>query len=153
MLDRRQLIAFFAMIPTIATFVHHASAQPTSPMSPSMPGMAPGPMTAETCIESCWRSHVMCLETERYCIEKGGVHAMPKHLILLADCAEMCQKAANSLIRRSSQHAAVCIACAELCDACAQECEAFKDDERMLQCAKTARDCSSHCREMSKLPI
>jgi flavoprotein len=54
---------------------------------------------------------------------------------------------------RSSQHAAVCIACAQLCDACAQECEAFKDDERMLLSARTCRDCAKHCRDMSKLPV
>ena len=33
--------------------------------------------------------------TERYCLEKGGMHVMPVHLTLLADCAEMCQKTAN----------------------------------------------------------
>ena len=118
-----------------------------------MPGMAPGAMTAQACIESCWRSHVMCLETERYCIEKGGVHVMAAHLALLADCAEMCEKTANSLLRHSPQHAAVCIACAQLCEACAQECETFKSDERMALCARTCRDCANHCREMSKLPI
>jgi hypothetical protein len=95
----------------------------------------------------------MCLVTERYCLEKGGMHVMPKHLALLADCAEMCQKTANSLLRRSSQHAAVCIACAQVCDACAQECEAFKDDERMAVCARTCRECANHCREMSKQSI
>ncbi len=31
--------------------------------------------------------------------------------------------------------------------------EAMKDDERMLLCARTCRDCANHCREMSKLPI
>jgi hypothetical protein len=95
----------------------------------------------------------MCLETERYCLEKGGTHVMPKHLALLADCAEMCQTTANSLLRRSSQHAVICTTCAQLCDACAEQCEAMKDDERMLLCARTCRDCAKHCREMSKLAI
>ncbi len=149
MLDRRQVLASLTMISAIALPIRHVSAQPTGTM-PSMPGMV---MTARDCIESCLRTHVMCLETERYCLEKGGKHVMPAHLALLADCAEMCQKTANSLLRRSSQHAAVCIASAQLCDACAQECETFKDDERMLLCARTCRDCAKHCREMSKLPI
>ncbi len=153
MRDRRQFLASFAMISTIAVSIRPARAQSTGTTAPSMPGMAPGMMTPQACIESCWRSHVMCLETERYCLENGGRHVMPKHLALLADCAEMCEKTANSLLRRSSQHAAVCIACAQLCDACAQDCEAFKGDERMLLCARTCRDCAKHCREMSKLPI
>ena len=152
MWDRRQILASLTMISALAVPIRHVGAQPTGTMPP-MPGMAPGMMTPRDCIESCWRSHVMCLETERYCLEKGGTHVMPTHLVLLADCAEMCQKTANSLLRRSSQHAAVCIACAQLCDACAQECETFKDDERMLLCARTCRDCAKHCREMSKLPI
>jgi hypothetical protein len=149
MWDRRQVLASLTMISTIALPIQRVGAQPAGTM-PSMPGMV---MTAQDCIESCLRTHVMCLETERYCLEKGGKHVMPAHLTLLADCAEMCQKTANSLLRRSSQHAAVCIASAQLCDACAQECEAFKDDERMLVCARTCRDCAKHCREMSKLPI
>ena len=152
MLNRRRLLSSLAMIPAFAASVRHASAQPTSSATP-MAGMATGTMSLQTCVESCWRSHVMCLETERYCLEKGGMHVMPVHLTLLADCAEMCQKTANSLLRRSPQHAAVCIACAHLCDACAQECEAMKEDERMVLCARTCRDCANHCREMSKLPI
>jgi hypothetical protein len=120
---------------------------------PSMPGMPPGTMTAESCVESCWQSHVMCLQTERYCIESGGMHITPAHLALLADCAEMCGKTADTLIRRSPQHAAVCIACAQLCDACAGDCEAFKGDARMLACARTCHGCAGHCREMAKLAI
>jgi hypothetical protein len=152
MLNRRQTLAVFTTMSAFAVFARHVGAQPAGTMPP-MPGMSPGTMTAEACIESCWRSHVMCLETERYCLAKGGMHAMPKHLALLADCAEMCQTTANSLLRRSSQHTAVCIACAQLCDACAQECEAFKDDERMAVCARTCRECANHCREMSKQSI
>ena len=155
MLDRRRLLTSFTMISVIAVSPRHLRAQPVGTAAPPMPGMALRMMTPQTCIESCWRSHVMCLETERYCLDKNSMHVLvlPAHLALLADCAEMCEKTANSLLRRSSQHAAVCTACAQLCDACAQECEAFKEDARMLLCARTCRDCANHCREMSKLPI
>ena len=110
MLNRRRLLSSLAMIPAFAASVRYVSAQPTSSAAPPMSGMAAGTMSLQTCVDSCWRSHVMCLETERYCLEKGGMHVMPVHLTLLADCAEMCQKTANSLLRRSPQHAAVCIA-------------------------------------------
>ena len=153
MWDRRHLIASLSMVSAIAVCYRPGNAQPTGTVTPPMPGMDPGMMTPQACIESCWRSHYMCLETGRYCLEKGGAYVMPAHLALLADCAEMCQTTANSMLRRSSQHAAVCIACAQLCDACAQECEAFKGDERVLLCARTCRDCAQHCRDMSKMPI
>lgn len=153
MWDRRQLLVSLTMTSALAVAARRANAQTTGVMSPTMPGMAPGTMTRQACIESCWRSHVMCIETEHYCLEKGGTHVMAAHLTLLADCAEMCDKTANSLLRSSSQHAAVCVACAQLCDACAQNCETFTDDERMLLCARTCRECAGHCREMSKLPI
>ena len=153
MWDRRQILASLTMISASAISIRRLGAQPASGTMPSMPGMSPATMTPRTCIESCWRSHVMCLETERYCLETGGTHAMPAHLALLADCAEMCEKTANSLLRRSSQHAVICNACAQLCDACAQACEAFKSDERMLLAARSCRDCAMHCREMSKMPI
>lgn len=153
MLNRRRILSSLTAVSAVAASSRLADAQSKAPTPAPMPGMAMGTMTVQTCIDSCWRSHVMCLETERYCLEKGGMHVMTKHMILLADCAEMCEKTANSLLRRSPQHAAVCIACAQLCDACAQECEAMKDDERMLLCARTCRECANHCREMSKLPI
>jgi hypothetical protein len=153
MWDRRQLIACLSTVSAVAVCGRQINAQPTGTAAPAMPGMAPGTMTRQACIESCWRTHGMCLETERYCLEKGGAHVMPTHLALLADCAEICQTTANSLLRRSSQHDAVRIACAQLCDACAQECEAFKGDEQILLCARTCRDCAQHCRDMSKLPI
>lgn len=148
---RRGLLAWTAIT---CAGIANAGAQPagTLPMA-GMPGMAAGPMTAQSCIDSCWRSHVMCLETARYCLEKGGTHATPAHQGLLADCAEICQTTANALIRRSSQHAAFCKACAEVCDACAQQCETFANDPRMATCARTCRDCANHCRAMANMPI
>jgi hypothetical protein len=153
MRDRRRFLASLAFVSGIAAAGRNAMPQQADKLAQAMPGMSPGTMTAGVCIESCWRSHVMCLETERYCLEKGGVHVMPAHLALLADCAEMCQKTANSLLRRSPQHAVICIACAQLCDACAEQCEAIKDDERMSRCARTCRECATHCRDMSKIAI
>lgn len=152
MWDRRKLLVSLAMV-TAAAASRGVQAQAPGDTMPPMPGMLPGAMTVESCIESCWQSHAMCLRTERYCIESGGMHVMPAHLALLADCAEMCEKTANAMLRRSRQHAAVCIACAQLCDACAGDCEAFKDDARMLACARSCRTCAGHCREMSRLPI
>ena len=153
MWNRRQLIAALTAASATAVVGRRVAAQATASPPASMPGMAAGSMTPEACIDSCWRSHVMCLETEHYCIMKGGLHVASTHLALLSDCAEMCEKTANSLLRRSSLHAAVCIACAQMCDACAKECEAFNGDERMSLCARTCRECAVHCRDMSKMTL
>lgn len=148
---RRGLLAWAAVS---SVGLGKAMAQPGgAPAMMGMPGMPAGPMTVQSCIESCWRSHVMCLETARYCLEKGGLHATPAHQSLLADCAEICLATANALIRRSSQHAVFCKACAEVCDACARQCERFTDDQRMAVCARTCRECAGHCREMADMPL
>ena len=153
MWDRRQLLASLALISATAAASSRAGAQSPGTAARSMPGMGAGTMTAQLCIESCWRCHVTCLQTEAYCLEKGGDHVMAAHIALMADCAALCVRTADSMLMRSSQHAAVCIACAQLCDGCAQECEAFKNDASMLACARICRECAGHCREMSKLPI
>ena len=151
MTHRRGVMAWTAMM---AVGLGRAGAQPVgAPPMAGMPGMGTGPMTVQSCIDSCWRSHVMCLETARYCLEQGGLHATPAHQGLLADCAEICQTTANALIRRSSQHAAFCKACADVCDACARQCEGFAEDQRMALCARTCRECANHCREMANMPI
>ena len=119
----------------------------------AMPGMPTGRMTLQECIDSCLASHRMCLATGHYCIEQGGLHVAAAHLALLLDCAEMCQTTANSMLRHSPQHPAICAACAQICEACADSCEKFQGDEAMGRCAKTCRDCAASCRMMSKQPI
>ena len=120
--------------------------------SGSPPGMAAGTMTLQECVQSCLKSHSMCLETAWYVTQRGP--AIPAaHMALLLDCAEMCQTTANSLLRRSPQHAVVCDACARLCDACAQDCERVAADEQMRQCAATCRECAKSCRDMARVPL
>ncbi|WP_245291122.1 four-helix bundle copper-binding protein [Methylobacterium aquaticum] len=118
-----------------------------------MPGMSGKAMTLQECVESCLKSHAMCLDTGRYCMEQQGSHVSAAHLALLLDCAEMCQTTANSLLRHSPQHAAVCEVCARLCEACATDCDKFTSDAQMQRCAQTCRNCASSCRDMAKIRI
>ena len=118
-----------------------------------MAKMAAGSMTLDDCVRSCVASHQMCLETARYCTQRGGNHVAERHLALLLDCAEMCQTTANSLLRRSPQHAVICEACARICEACASDCAAFAQDRQMQRCATTCRDCAASCRDMAKMPL
>ena len=101
------------------------------------------------CIQECTDCHRVCLETVRYCLEQGGEHAVPGHIGLLLDCAEICQTSANFMIRGSELHNRVCGLCAEVCDRCADSCESMGNDARMKTCAEACRSCAESCREMA----
>lgn len=103
------------------------------------------------CIDECRACHQLCLETIRYCLEKGGRHANPQHVGLLIDCAEICQTNSNFMMRRSAEHTTVCEACARICDRCAKSCDAFGDDAQLKSCAEACRSCAEACRDMSRV--
>jgi hypothetical protein len=84
-------------------------------------------------------------------LDKGGDHARTEHVTLLLDCAEICQTAANFMLRNSELHSRVCALCAEVCDRCAEDCEKLAaDDDMMRQCAQACRRCAEACREMAQ---
>jgi len=146
--NRREVISSILGFAAVGLTAHVAEAQ----HSGAMPGMGGMAMTMQQCVDSCLKSHAVCLETARYCTEQAGQHVAPAHLALLLDCAEMCQTTANSMLRLSPLHAVLCGACAQLCEACAQDCLAFHADAQMERCAGTCRDCAQSCREMAKMP-
>lgn len=90
--------------------------------------------------------HDICLQTVSHCLDKGGT----EHVTLLLDCAEICQTAANFMLRNSELHSRVCAVCAEVCDRCAEDCEFAADDDMMRQCAQACRRCAEACREMAQ---
>jgi hypothetical protein len=104
----------------------------------------------KACIDECEKCHRVCVETSRYCLEKGGRHAAPEHIRLLIDCAEICQTSANFMLRGSAVHKTICGACAEICERCAESCESIADDAQMQACAKACRTCAESCRNMAK---
>lgn len=101
------------------------------------------------CIDRCDDCHSICAETVAYCLELGGEHAERAHILLLLDCAEICQTSANFMLRDSEIHAQVCGVCADACERCADSCEQFPGDEQMQTCARACRDCAQSCREMA----
>jgi hypothetical protein len=101
------------------------------------------------CIDECERCHAICLEGASHCVEEGGRHAEAAHIRTLLDCAEVCQTAANFMLRSSPMHATICAACAEACDRCAESCERLSEDDLMRQCAEICRRCAASCREMA----
>lgn len=107
------------------------------------------------CIQLCWECRTECQKTlYNYCLDEGGDHAESEHVKLMADCIEICQTAADFMVRNSPLHASVCAACAEVCEECAESCEQIgeqEEDEQMEQCAETCYRCAESCREMGSM--
>lgn len=106
----------------------------------------------QECITACQECRDEC-ETILFghCVETGEKHVEPRHLRLMADCIEICQTAANAMLRGSENVAVICQACADICDACADSCEEL-GGKAMEHCAEVCRDCAKTCREMSGVP-
>lgn len=100
------------------------------------------------CIEECMDCHASCLEAFANCLSLEGPHKEADHLRLLLDCAEICQTAANFMLRQSPSHAAVCGVCAQLCRECAEDCARF-EDKQMQACAESCRRCAASCADMA----
>ncbi len=103
----------------------------------------------QACIDECQQCHATCLKTIEHCLQKGGRHAEPDHIRLLADCAQICATSADFMLRGSPLHARTCGVCAEACEQCAQDCERMGDDQSMQQCAEACRRCAESCRQMA----
>lgn len=103
----------------------------------------------QECIDDCNRCRDECDNVLfTHCLDKGGRHLEPAHVRLMADCIEICQTAAKSMLRGSEIHSVICGACAEVCEACADSCEAL-GGEKMKACAEICRRCAQSCQEMS----
>jgi hypothetical protein len=106
------------------------------------------PMNPEMrkCIDACQKCHNVCLHTAiAECLETGGKHMEPAHFRLMADCVEICQTAANFMLRGSHFHDQSCQLCAAICEACARSCEQM---DGMSDCVHACRHCAETCRRM-----
>ena len=102
----------------------------------------------QACIDQCSVCHDVCLRAATtHCLEEGGEHARPEHMKLMLDCADICQVAADFMLRGSPRHPLVCGICAQICDACADDCERVGD---MDECVEACRACADSCRAMSE---
>lgn len=107
------------------------------------------PQAMNDCIDNCVQCHAICLETINYCLTKGGAHAAPKHISLMATCADICATSADAMLRGSSVHKVICGACAEVCRQCAADCESLGDDAEMKRCADICQRCAESCAVMA----
>jgi hypothetical protein len=105
----------------------------------------------QQCIQNCLDCHNSCLNTVTYCLQQGQHHADPAHIVMMLDCAEMCQTSANFMLRHSAFHMRTCDVCAEICKACAADCQKFSDDMQMQSCADMCRRCAQSCQSMAAM--
>jgi len=104
----------------------------------------------QACIEHCSACHAVCLQTITHCLARGGVHAAPGHIALLATCADLCRVSADAMLRGSDAHEAICLACADVCRRCADDCERLGDDDPAMQhCVQACRRCAESCAAMA----
>lgn len=102
------------------------------------------------CAKACADCQVQCDSCFQHCAElvargdKG--HVVTMHTCL--DCAEWCKLAASLTARHSpfAEEASSC--CMKCADDCAKACEKFPDDEHMVECAKSCRQCVKACKEL-----
>lgn len=104
----------------------------------------------QECIDNCSECTNICLQTINHCLHISGRPPEPKHIQLLAECAEICRASAKFMCLGSKHHRATCGLCAEICEECAQNCErAAANDEQMKRCGKICRTCAQSCQEIS----
>lgn len=103
--------------------------------------------TMEDCIHECLECHRVCLKTlAQHCLAMGGRHVEQRHFRLMLDCAQICQVAADFMLRGSDHHTHLCAECAEICRLCADSCEDVGD---MGECVEACRACGTSCAEMA----
>jgi hypothetical protein len=105
--------------------------------------------TMQDCIKDCLDCHAVCLATIAHCLRRGGEHAVPDHIQLLQDCAQICSVSADFMLRASPLHQMTCRICAGICEMCADGCTRLADDEAMVLCVEACRRCAKSCGEMA----
>ena len=109
------------------------------------------PVAMQNCIEICWKCRHECQSAlYNYCLIEGGKHASEMHVKLMTDCIQICQLAADAMVRQSAMHAEINAACAAICEACVLSCEALEGTEMQI-CAQICRKCAQLCREMGEI--
>jgi len=104
----------------------------------------------EECIQLCWTCRDTCQKVFfHHCLEEGGEHVEQDHVKMMTDCIDICQIAADFMVRGSDHHQQICATCAEICEDCAKSCERI-GGAKMQECADICRRCADKCREMGR---
>ncbi len=99
----------------------------------------------EDCIQDCFSSHAVCLDTAMSLLQKGHTYADPVRILL--DCSEVCATNAHFLIRNSPVYGSVLQACAQVCTHWAEMCDEIGEND----CANACRASATSSDQMAKL--
>lgn len=97
------------------------------------------------CCMVCTECRSTCLETVKYCLEKGGALADSSLIVMLLEMSQLCQTCADFCAMGSQRGDAVHAACAKLGEECAKVLDRFTDAE-LKKCAAVCRRCAQSCR-------
>jgi hypothetical protein len=101
------------------------------------------PETKE-CITALQACHAACLQFATFdCLEGGILQVEANRIRLMLDCAEICQTAANFLIRDSDHYLRVCREAAVICEDLSSVCCKITTMKRVLV---ACNNCVSACR-------
>ena len=101
------------------------------------------------CCDMAMECQKCCLETIKFCLQKGGKYCDVSMITKLMDCAQMCSTTATFCASQSDMCMSVCDSCAKVCEDCAKCCEMFSEPE-MKRCAEMLRKCVEMCKKMGK---
>lgn len=106
----------------------------------------------ESTLKATQDCYQVCTEMINYCLDMGGKHAETNHMLLLIDCAKVCQLNADFMLSGSMFHGKTSNLCADVCAKCAASCEAVDiKDKKMLRCADICRKCTQACRDLTAM--
>ncbi|MBR9970738.1 four-helix bundle copper-binding protein [Magnetospirillum sulfuroxidans] len=101
------------------------------------------------CINACDLAHRAATEAAIHAMQQGGKLADWELVQLLLDTADICETAADFLLRSSRQYTPVLRVASEIADKCADACEKLApSDLRMKECAQSCRRAATQCRKL-----
>ncbi len=103
----------------------------------------------EECMRLCAEAAKVCLETIPLCLDAGGKHAKADHIMLLINCARICQTNAKVVLSGARQSTYTSNACAEICRECSDDCKATGNEQFMQHCADVCKRCADSCRKLA----
>ena len=105
------------------------------------------------CTRDCLECNYVCQQSIVHCLRKGVPYSNPMTIGLLQDCAELCQVAANLMIRDSTMYPQFCQLCADLCRKCAEICSELNEDQQLYHCANVCYQCADSCSRLAHFVV
>ena len=101
------------------------------------------------CIWLCIDTQRTCLNTVRYCLDKGGRYSLAMRIHALLDAANMCETCADDCRFGSVFCVVSWTRCADVLEGCCRVFEPLRGDPKLDACLKACRECAEYCRSLT----